>query len=160
MKNAIRKGFSFGLTSGVITTLGLLIGLAFSTQSRLAVIGGVLTIAVADSLSDALGMHMSEESEKEKTEKHVWISTITTAFYKFIIALTFIIPILLLPLYLAILVSIGWSFFLLGFISLEIAKIRNIKKWKVLLEHYLIAILVIIITFYLGMFINKIFFQV
>jgi len=54
---------SFGLTSGIITTLGLIVGLHSGTHSKLAVIGGILTIAMADALSDALGIHVSEESE-------------------------------------------------------------------------------------------------
>ena len=54
MKQSLKTGFSFGLTSGVITTLGLMVGLNAGTHSRLAVIGGIVTIAVADALSDAL----------------------------------------------------------------------------------------------------------
>lgn len=53
MRLSIRKGFSFGLTSGVITTLGLIVGLHSSTHSDLSVIGGILSIAIADAMSDA-----------------------------------------------------------------------------------------------------------
>ena len=63
MKHSIKVGFSFGLTSGIITTLGLMIGLNSSTNSSIVVIGGILTIAIADSLSDAIGIHIAEESE-------------------------------------------------------------------------------------------------
>ena len=62
MNTQIRKGLGFGLTSGVITTLGLIVGLDASTGSRFAILAGILAIAVSDSLSDALGMHISEES--------------------------------------------------------------------------------------------------
>ena len=65
MKRAVTTGVSFGLTSGTITTLGLIVGLHAGTHSRLAVIGGILTIAVADALSDALGMHIAEESRAD-----------------------------------------------------------------------------------------------
>jgi len=60
MRHSITTGFSFGLTSGVITTLGLLVGLNSGTHSKLVVIGGILTIAIADAFSDALGIHISE----------------------------------------------------------------------------------------------------
>ena len=43
----LRVGISFGLTSSVTTTLGLLVGLSAGTSSRPAVIGGVFIIAVA-----------------------------------------------------------------------------------------------------------------
>ena len=39
VKKEINSGFSFGLTSGVITTIGLMIGLYSGTNSKLAVIG-------------------------------------------------------------------------------------------------------------------------
>ncbi|MEM4263494.1 MAG: hypothetical protein QW666_01185, partial [Candidatus Woesearchaeota archaeon] len=61
MKIQYRKGFGFGLTSGVITTLGLIVGLDASTQSRFAVLAGIFAIAISDACSDALGMHISEE---------------------------------------------------------------------------------------------------
>ena len=69
MKLSIMKGFSFGLTSGIITTLGLIVGLHSSTHSKLVIIGGILVIAIADALSDAMGMHISEESERKHTTK-------------------------------------------------------------------------------------------
>ena len=54
MEHSFRVGMSFGLTSGIITTLGLIVGLHSGTHSKLAVIGGILTIAMADAFSDAL----------------------------------------------------------------------------------------------------------
>ena len=51
-EHPIQVGMSFGLVSGVITSLGLVVGLTVGTQSQIAVIGGIVTIAVADSLSE------------------------------------------------------------------------------------------------------------
>lgn len=59
MRTSWKTGISFGLTSGVITTLGLMAGLYSGTHSRAIVIGGILTIAIADAMSDALGIHVS-----------------------------------------------------------------------------------------------------
>ena len=148
---------SFGLTSGVITTLGLIIGLTFSTGSRLAVIGGIITIAVADALSDALGIHLSEESDKSKSEKHVWLTTLFTAAYKFIIALSFLIPVLLFGSGLAIVLSVIWGMFLLGFITIRISRANGTSPIRPLVEHYTIAIAVIVITYYLGAWVGRTF---
>ena len=52
MRHSLQVGFSFGITSGIITTLGLMVGLSSGTHNKLAVVGGILTIAIADSLSD------------------------------------------------------------------------------------------------------------
>jgi len=74
MRHSLKVGFSFGLTSGIITTLGLMVGLHSGAHSKLVLIGGVLTIAIADAFSDALGIHMSEESENRHTTRETWES--------------------------------------------------------------------------------------
>jgi len=71
MKVSVKKGFSFGLTSGIITTLGLMVGLNAGTHSKIVVIGGILSIAIADAFSDALGMHISEEAENQHSNKEI-----------------------------------------------------------------------------------------
>ena len=150
MKLSIRKGFSFGLTSGIITTLGVIVGLHSSTHSTLVVIGGIVVIAIADSLSDALGIHISEESEIKHPAKDIWESTISTFLSKFVFALTFIIPFLFLPLSSAIIASVIWGFSLITMFSLYLAKQQNLKPYKVILEHMIIAIVVVVITHYIG----------
>jgi len=63
------KGISFGLASGVITTLGMMVGIDATTNSRLAVLASILAIAIADSFSDSVGIHISEESEGKKSKR-------------------------------------------------------------------------------------------
>ena len=152
MKHPFKIGFYFGLTSGIITTLGLMVGLHSGTHSSLAVIGGILTIAVADAFSDALGIHISEESEDHHTSREIWESTFSTFLSKFFFALTFLIPIFLFPNSLtnAIIVSVGWGLLALGILSFVVAKYKKEKPWKVILEHLIIALVVIIITHYAG----------
>ena len=150
MKASIRKGFSFGLTSGIITTLGLIVGLYSSTESKIVVIGGILVIAIADSLSDATGIHISEEAENKHTHKEIWQSTIFTFLSKLIFASMFIIPFLLFSLSIAIIVSIAWGLILITTFSFYLAKKQNIRPYKVILEHLLITIFVIIVTHYIG----------
>jgi len=150
MKLSIRKGFSFGLTSGIITTLGVIVGLHSSTHSTLVVIGGIVIIAIADALSDALGIHISEESEIKHPTKDIWESTISTFLSKFVFALTFIIPFLLFSLSAAIIASVIWGFSLITMFSLYLAKQQNLKPYKVVLEHLVISITVVVITHYIG----------
>jgi len=150
-------GISFGLTSGIITTLGLMVGLNSGTNSKLVIIGGILIIAIADAFSDALGVHISEESENIHTTKEIWESTISTFLFKFVSALTFIVPVLLLKLSTAIIVSVIWGLFLLSILSFHIAKEQKVKPWKVIAEHFLIALVVIGLTHYVGDWIGKTF---
>ena len=150
MKLSIIKGFSFGLTSGIITTLGVIVGLHSSTHSTLVVIGGIVVIAIADALSDALGIHISEESEIKHSTREIWESTISTFLSKFVFALTFIIPFLLFSLSTAITASVIWGFSLIILFSLYLAKQQKLKPYKVVLEHLIIAIAVVVITHYVG----------
>ena len=153
LQESIKKGLSFGLTSSIITTLGLMVGLHSGTHSQIVVLGAILTIAVADSLSDALGVHISEESENTHSEKQIWEATLSTLFAKFAFAITFALPVLLLPLEEAIMVSVVWGFSLLAVVSYVIAREQKKSAWKVVGEHLGIAVAVIIIAHYLGIWI-------
>ncbi|MBU2260258.1 hypothetical protein KKC44_06690 [Patescibacteria group bacterium] len=150
MKCSIKKGFSFGITSGIITTLGLIVGLHSSTGSIRVVIGGIIVIAIADALSDALGIHISEEAENKHDVLEIWEATIVTFLSKFFFAAIFIVPFLLLSLSLAISISIIWGLFLIALFSYLMAKGSKTKPIKAVLEHLFIAILVIIVTHYVG----------
>ena len=157
MKQSIKKGFSFGLTSGIITTLGLIVGLHSSTHSKIVIIGAILIIAIADALSDSLGIHISEESENKHSQKQIWESTFATFLSKFVFALTFIVPILLFKLSTAIVISIIWGLSLISIFSYYISKKSKITPYKAVLEHLIITIFVIIITHYVGEYISFIF---
>lgn len=150
MKDSFRTGISFGLTSAVITTLGLMVGLHSGTGSKLAVFGGVLTIAIADAFSDALGIHVSQESECVRTTRQIWGATIATFITKFIFAMTFLVPVLLLPLLTAIIVCVVWGLSILTVLSCLIAKARGERRCKAVGEHLLIAIVVVVITHWVG----------
>ncbi|MBN2422841.1 VIT1/CCC1 transporter family protein [Candidatus Woesearchaeota archaeon] len=155
MKLSLLKGISFGLTSGIITTLGLIVGLHSGTHSKLVVLGGIITIAVADAFSDALGVHISEESENKHSTKEIWESTVATFISKFLFALTFVIPVLLFELSVAITISVIWGLFALGILSYFIAKDEKKKVIGVIFEHLIIAILVIILTHFVGDWISS-----
>jgi VIT1/CCC1 family predicted Fe2+/Mn2+ transporter len=150
MRPAVTTGLSFGLTSGVITTLGLIVGLHSGTHSTLAVIGGIVTIAVADALSDALGIHIAEEAHARRDYRHVWLATLTTFATKLVMALTFLAPMLLLPLDRAIVASVLWGFAVLTGLSWRLAVRRRTAAWKVIGEHLLIAAVVVTATHLLG----------
>ncbi|HZD60704.1 MAG TPA: VIT1/CCC1 transporter family protein [Anaerolineae bacterium] len=157
VRDSVRTGLSFGLTSGIITTLGLIVGLSSGTSSKPVVIGGILTIAIADSFSDALGIHISEESEAKHTPREIWESTITTFLAKFAFASAFIIPVLLLQLTAAIIVSVILGLLLLGIVSFIIARQEEARPLGVITEHLFVAVIVIAATYYAGIWIAAMF---
>lgn len=158
MRKSLLTGLSFGLTSGIITTLGLIVGLHSGTHSREVIVGGILTIAIADAFSDALGIHISQESEGKNSNEHIWESTFSTFFFKCVFALTFAVPIIFLPLETAIWISIAWGLSLLGIFSYFIGKNgKDGKPFHAVAEHMFIAIVVIVITHYVGDLISRLF---
>ena len=156
-KNHIRSGISFGLTSSIITTIGLMVGLFSGTHSRLVVVGGILVIAIADSLSDSLAMHISEESTGNEGSRDIWASTLSTFGAKFFFAIIFVVPLLLFELSTAIIVSIALGLFLIAVFSIWIARSQSKNQAKVAGEHLLIAIVVIVLAYLAGTWIATIF---
>ncbi|NMB70434.1 hypothetical protein GYA27_04550 [candidate division WWE3 bacterium] len=154
---SIKSGLSFGFTSGVITTLGLILGLSASTESKLAIIGGILTIAFADAMSDSLGIHVSQESEGIKRQKEPWLAAFSTFITKLISALTFVVPFLLLPIFSAVIACVIWGLFLLVLFSYTLAKETNEKPFLVIREHVSISIIVIIVSTLIGEMLKKYF---
>lgn len=150
MKDSLRKGFGFGLTSGIITTLGMIVGLHSSTHSKIVVIGGILVIAVADAFSDAIGIHLSEEFEGKHSTKEIWESTLSTFATKLVFALTFILPVWFLQLFTAIIVSVVWGLCIITIFSFYLAKQQRANPYRIILEHLIIAILVIALTHQIG----------
>lgn len=154
---SIISGLSFGFTSGVITTLGLILGLSASTESKLAIIGGILTIAFADAMSDSLGIHVSQESEGIKRRKEPWLAAISTFITKLVSAMTFVVPFLLLPIFPAVISCVIWGLFLLIFFSYTLARETDEKPIEVIREHVSISIIVIMVSTLIGELLKKYF---
>ncbi len=152
-----RTGLYFGATSGVITTIGLITGLNAGTRSLAAVLGGIFVIAVADAMSDALGIHLAEEADPETTTGHVWAATISTFLNKFIFALSFAVPLLLLPLDTAVAVSLLWGMFVIVVLSYFLARAQNARPLMIIGEHLGIAVVVVVLSHLIGLWVNETF---
>ena len=157
MKWSTRVGFNFGLTSGVITTLGLIVGLNSSTQSKFVVIGGILTIAVVDALSDSMGIHLAVESQEKCDTNHIWEATVSTFIYKLIFSSIFIIPVIIFPLQKAVLISILVGLYFIFANSLILARQNNMSAKKVIAEHLALTCIVIFVSHFIGLGILLIF---
>jgi VIT1/CCC1 family predicted Fe2+/Mn2+ transporter len=150
-----RTGIFFGATSGVITTIGLIAGLNAGTQSLVAVLGGILVVAVADAMSDALGIHLAQEADPDSTPEHIWSATIWTFFTKLVVALSFAVPLLFLPLQLAVAVSVAWGLIVITLLSAYLARSQNVSALPVVTEHVLIAIAVVAISHFIGAWVQS-----
>jgi len=152
-----RTGIFFGATSGVITTIGLITGLNAGTNSLVAVLGGILVVAVADAMSDALGIHIAQEADPDSTENHIWAATIWTFLTKFIVAMSFALPLIWLPLQTAVAVAVGWGLLVITLISAYLARMQRVAALPIVTEHLGIAIAVVAISHYIGIWVNNAF---
>jgi len=152
-----RTGIFFGATSGVITTIGLIVGLHAGTQSRIAVLGGILVVAVADAMSDAMGIHLAQEADPGSTNDHIWAATIWTFLTKLIVALSFTLPLLWLPLQAAVIVDVSWGLLVITLLSAYLAHVQRVKALPVIMEHLLITILVVAVSYFIGVWVRATF---
>ncbi len=148
-------GTSFGLTTAVITSLGMIVGMYSATSSKLAVVAGIVVMAIADGLSDAVSLHTVEEAEVEKgrgkhTPKEIWLTTLFTFLSAAGFTLTFTIPILFFPSETAVFLAIAWGMLLLILLNFYIAQIRKENPIKLVSEHILLAIFVVIVSYLVG----------
>ena len=148
--------YSFGATSAIITSLALIIGLSKSMNPQLSIIASLLVIAIADNISDSLGIHIFQESDLKKTEV-IRTSTFSNFITRFLVVLIFILFVLVLPLGYAICFSIVWGISLIAGLSYLIAKEQRINPYKAILQHVVIAVVVIIVSNYVSEWIMSFF---
>lgn len=156
MKRALLHGLGFGLTSGVITTLGMMVGMYSGTHLKGVVLTSIVLIAVADGLSDAFAIHISEETDKNNSKTNVRLSAFSTLFAKLLMGLLFSVIVWLLPLQTAIIVNVIIGFTILGFFSALMARRNNRIIYRSVSEDLLIGLIVIVIGYYLGQFLQTI----
>lgn len=142
--------FSFGISSAVLTTLGMVVGLNAATSSRVAVIAGIVAVAVADSLSDSMGIYTSQRVESGTTSTCALMAAVNTFLGKFIFTLSFILPFVFLSFSYAIYTSIAWGAVLLGLVSIQIAFVQEERVAWTILKNEIVAASIIVISFLAG----------
>ncbi len=107
-------------------------------------------LAIADELSDAMGIHISEEAEGKHAIKEIWEATLFTFSSKLAFSLTFVPRIIFLEISTVILASIFCGLFLIVIVSYYTARLQNKNIHRPIAEHLLVTIIVIVFAHYLG----------
>ncbi len=144
----LRK-FSFGAPAAIVTGMGLIVGLDAATAAKATIISSLLIIGIADNLTDSLSVHIYQESER-LTERDAFRTTTANFFVRFLICITFITIILLLPPSKAIPLSVAWGFALLAALSYFLARARGVGTISEIVKHCLVALIVIVISRAIG----------
>jgi len=148
--------FSFGATSAIVTSLAFIVGLSRNANPKLTIIGSLLVIAIADNISDSLGIHIYQESDLKKP-KDVRTSTFSNFLTRFLVILLFILIVAFLPTDYAVVFSVILGVSLLSVLSYFIAKEQKVNPYMAILQHVAIAIFVIVVSSFLGEWIMSIF---
>ena len=137
--------YIFGATSSIITSLALIIGFNNSANAKISIIGSLLVIALADNISDMLGIHIYQETEGIKTHD-VWLSSSTNFLTRFFVSFVFIILVISLPMKTAAVISVAYGLVALAIFSYIIADIKKLNPTRAIVEHLFIAIVIIFLS--------------
>jgi vacuolar iron transporter family protein len=145
--------FAFGATAAIMTCMALIVGLGSANLGRSAVIGGLLIIAIADNLSDTLGIHIYEESRVGgggalRTSVSNYLARLITACSFVLIALVF-------PLGVARWVGVVWGAVLLSVLTYLIARSRSVRPVPEVAAHLLVASVVVVLSQAIGSLIAR-----
>ena len=136
------KYFSFGATSAVITGLAVIVSLSRTANPVIGITTALVVIAIADNISDSFGIHVHQESQKESV-----IEIRKTTFANFVTRIAvvsiFLLLVILLPMTVAVALSIVFGIAVISIISYFIAKEQKVKPHKIVFQHLLTTVLVI-----------------
>jgi vacuolar iron transporter family protein len=137
--------FSFGSVSAVITSLAIITGLDVSVGARYVIVGSLMVIALADNISDTLGIHIYKEGESIKF-RDVWRSTLTNFIWRLLVTLGFVFFVITFPPSTAIIISVIYGLSILSLVSYAVARKRKIRAQPIILEHLVIAVIVVLVS--------------
>lgn len=147
---------TFGLTSGIMTTSGVLIGVYAATPSKLVVASSLLALAVSDSLSEAYAMNNAKLSEGLSRGAAIKYALFAMSG-NVLVPLIFLIPLFLMPIRSAVcfnLILAGLSLLILN-VANSIARQEPICKNAI--QSLGLAGIILILATLAGNFISWIF---
>ena len=149
------KGHHFSLITSTISILSILTtiyNLEGHSNVIKNIISPILTVALADSMADGLGIYIYETSANQKHKESISLG-LQTMLSKFMFSLIYIVPFMFVNKYYTIQYAIITSFILgtciVAFVSDKIAKERNENRFKAIRNNILFTATIILITFYI-----------
>ena len=134
--------YIFGCSAAVITNVSLIVGMGSARAGKGPILGGLLTFAVADNISDSLGIRLYKESEG-CGEKLSRLATALNFFSRLLVSLSFVAIVLILPAAQAMVIGIVWAFLLLTLISFLITRCNHENSVTTIIRHVVIAVIAI-----------------
>lgn len=136
-------------------------GLAAAEATKPVIVSALLIAALADNLTDSLSIHIFQESGEPQlsrqsgrsvqlAEKDAVTGTLTNFIARFLLCLSFVLLIVMLPFQHIIAESIAWGVLLLTALIFLVARERGIKPFPEIMKHLLLAFTVIATSIVIG----------
>ena len=136
------ENYILGCSAAVITNVSLIVGMGLAQAGKGLILGGLLTFALADNISDSLGIRLYKESEG-CGERLSRLATALNFFSRLLVSLSFVAIVLILPAAQAMIIGIVWAFVLLTLISSLIARCNHENSVTTIIRHIVIAVIAI-----------------
>ena len=149
------RQISFGGTAAIVTSMGVIVGLNAATAQKSSIIGSLLIIALADNLTDSLGVHVYQESER-LAEREAFRTTVANFATRLLVSLSFVALVMFLPTPAAAIgASLAWGLLLLAALSYRLAKARKVDPKAEICKHSGVALAVIVLSGAIGTYIPR-----
>ena len=149
----LRK-ISYGATAAAVTNTALISGLSAANATKAIIISALLIAALADNLTDALSVHVYQESERLE-QKDALTATMTNFAARLLLSISFVLIVAVLPLAHAPAAALVWGAALLALLTSLIARERNVKPLPEVFKHLLIAAAAIVLSRAIGHWISS-----
>jgi vacuolar iron transporter family protein len=148
--------YVMGSTAAIVTDIGLIVGLGSAQASKGAILAGLLTIALADNISDSLAVHLYKESQGSGRRLSL-LATALNFLARLLVSFSFIAIVLVSSPSQAVAGAIIWGLVLLALFSYLITKRNKANSLRGIVEHVFVAIIVIALSRFMGYLIAKYF---
>jgi hypothetical protein len=149
------RKLSFGSTAAIVTSMGLIVGIDATKGSMGALLSSILIAGLADNLTDSLGVHIYQESER-LPERAALRTTVTNFIARLCLSLTFVAILVAFPRWTAVRLSVIWGFFWLSALSYLLARARAVSAWSETWKHGVVAVVVILMSRAIGIWIMRV----
>lgn len=142
---SLNIGNTFGIISGIITSIGLILGMYGANITLKPIIVSLVSIAISDGVSDALGIYYATKNNNYTTEQ-AYNEGFNTLLIKIICPLLMIIPFYITSINKAVITNLILSLIIIYLISIKI-----FKNYGEAINNTLICMLAISISYKTGM---------
>lgn len=139
----------------MVTSTALISGLSAADTTKPVIVSALLIAALADNLTDALSVHVFQESE-QLDQKDAFTGTLTNFATRLLLCISFVPLVVLFSLAHAATVAIIWGALLLATLTYLVARERKVNPVLEVAKHLLVASAVITASMLIGRWIGAV----